>query len=62
MCHNKCIVVIRNCGGSGDKCTTKLGTTACVCSGDGCNSAGYAKVSVVALLCSIAFPYLILNK
>lgn len=61
------IVVTRSCGiGTvSDSCKEQTAAgvtgTVCGCAGALCNSAGYAKVSITALLATIVVPFILLQ-
>jgi len=55
-------VITRTCGTGADtgcKSVSLLGisSTTCSCTGENCNSAGYAKVSLVALIATVVVPF-----
>lgn len=54
------ILVARTCGGvTSVGCNTVGSIETCYCEGENCNSAGFARVSLVALLATIVVPFLL---
>lgn len=56
------LLVGRSCGistNSTAECKTVASTETCHCNGELCNSAGFAKVSLVALLATIVVPFIL---